>query len=188
MATTYKKNKTVRHRYIEEPLPAPVTPIHTRELVAAFCTEVIVRHDRARHMEEEAENAYREAREARNALHYAEESARMQGRDDDDPREPLAYLESELNHMRGLLLRIADNMGVSFADLGFVTSDPASTVTNAIVARWERVCAAATRHGWKGADDLPEEHLDAEVARWKARALTAEQDGEHYRPRAKAGD
>jgi len=130
---TRKKNASLRRRYVEQPLLPPESRHTTHEIVAAFCVELLAKHERARHMEEEAENGYREARETRNAL---------------------------------------------------VRGGEAATLTDAVVKRWLSVTAAAARHGWPGTDGLPEEHLDAEVSRWKARALTSEQDAEHFVPRS----
>jgi hypothetical protein len=180
---TRKKNASLRRRYVEQPLLPPESRHTTHEIVAAFCVELLAKHERARHMEEEAENGYREARETRNALVRVGEVAEMQGWNHHDEREPLAYLETEIVHLRGLLFRIADYMGIRYTG-ELLTSGEAATLTDAVVKRWLSVTAAAARHGWPGTDGLPEEHLDAEVSRWKARALTSEQDAEHFVPRS----
>jgi hypothetical protein len=89
-------------------------------------------------------------------------------------------------------MRLAERMGVPH-DYGvekLLTGDEAETLAIRIYERWQRVEDTAKRYEWPADDGLPEEHLDAEIARWKARAINAEQgfDSPPPRPRARAGD
>jgi hypothetical protein len=186
-----KTKRRATRTYTEAPIPAPSL---VRELVAAFSEEIVKRHDEhrdtLRDAQEEVEYVRERSRKTANLLNRTHECARAQGKDEDDERLPGHYLEAELVAFRGALLLLAEKMGVPH-DYGMdnlLTSKGSATLALSILLRWQRVEAAATRHGWEGTDGLPEEHLDAELARWKARSIQAEQDASHYRPRAKAGD
>jgi hypothetical protein len=187
-----KTKRRATRTYTEAPIPAPSL---VRELVAAFSEEIVKRHDEhrdtLRDVQEDAEYASERLTKTASLLNRTHACARAQGKNEDDERLPGHYLETELVAFRGALLLVAEHLGVPH-DYGMdnlLTSADMNVLVTRMIDRWQRVCNAATRHGWRGEDGLPEEHLDAELTRWKARSLAAEQDADHYsRPRAKAGD
>lgn len=184
--------------YTEPPLPAPAS-VPLSALVSAFTNEIVTLNDQRRGALTEVAEGREEQRETQEALDNTRESlrrmcesARRQGQQEDDERDPDWFYDCELVSFRGALTRLAERMGVSH-DYGvekLLTGDEAETLALRIYERWQRVENAAKRYGWQTEDGWPEEHLDAEVARWRARAFNAEQEFESCppRPRARAGD
>lgn len=153
-----------------------LAPSVVRDLVAAFTQEIVARHDKLREVLADNDEAYYTLRKESRASNMAHDYAREQGKSEDDERIPAAYLSAEVDSLRGTLLAIASHMGVEhdYDNGNLLTSRDAGKLMDRVLARWHRVELAATRHGWAGMDGLPEEHLDGEVARWRARALTAQ--------------
>lgn len=164
----------------EDALPAPST---VRDLVAAFTQEIVTRHEKLRDAYADNDEAYYMLRKESRASNMAHDYAREHGKSEDDERLPSVYLSGEVDAMRDALLSIAEHMGVP-REATLLTSRGTGKLLDAVLARWQRVELAATRHGWKGDDGLPEEHLDGEVSRWRARAITA-QDASFPLPRSR---
>jgi hypothetical protein len=170
----------------EDALPAPSI---VRDLVAAFTEEIVTRHEKLRDAYADNDEAYYTIRKESRASNMAHDYAREQGKSEDDERIPAAYLSGEVDSLRGTILAIAAHMGVEhdYDNGNLLTSRDAGKLMDRVLARWHRVELAATRHGWTGDDGLPEEHLDGEVSRWRARAITA-QDATMPRLRGHIGD
>jgi len=167
----------------ENTLPAPSI---VRDLVAAFTEEIVTRHEKLRDAYADNDEAYYTLRKESRASSMAHDYAREHGKSEDDERLPSVYLSGEVYAMRDALLSIAEHMGVPSEET-LLTSRGTGKLLDAVLARWQRVELSATRHGWKGDDGLPEEHLDGEVSRWRARAVTA-QDASFPRARGNIGD
>jgi hypothetical protein len=173
---TYAK-RVARRLYTEPPVPAPAPSIPLAALVSAFTTEIASLHEQRNTAQADGAQWRRSHRLSRIALdnvterlHRMREAAREQGQREDDERDPVWFYDAELVTFRGALMRIADTMGVqhTYGMDNLLTSDQASALASNILDRWQETVADAQR--------------------WKARSLHAEQDAEHYRPRAKAGD
>ena len=171
------KRGVARRTYTEAPVPASSL---VREIIAAFSEEIVKRHDLhrdvLRDVQEDADYARERLTKTANLLNRTHDCARAQGKDEDDERLPGHYLEAELVAFRDALLLLAEKMGVPHAyDMdNLLTSKGSTTLAQSILLRWQRVEAV-----------LP---CEVDVFTERARSIQAEQDGEHYRPRAKAGD